>query len=41
VLRAMGLEGEDLYGAVRVSFGRDHTRAKVSADFNRGLRWIN
>lgn len=41
VLRAMGLEGEDLYGAVRVSFGRDHTRAEVSAEFNKGLRWIN
>ncbi len=25
VLRAMGIEGDDLYGAVRVSFSRDHS----------------
>lgn len=31
VLRAMGIEGEALYGAVRLSFSRDHTQADVSA----------
>lgn len=31
VLRAMGVEGGALYGAVRVSFGRDHSLAEVSA----------
>ena len=31
VLRAMGIEGGELYGAVRVSFGRDHALADVSA----------
>lgn len=31
VLRAMGIEGGALYGAVRVSFGRDHTEAEISA----------
>jgi cysteine desulfurase len=31
VLRAMGVEGRALYGAVRVSFSRDHTGAEVSA----------
>lgn len=41
VLRAMGIEGGELYGAVRVSFSRDHTRAEVSAEFNKELRWIN
>lgn len=30
VLRAMGIEGKELYGAVRVSFSRDHTLAEVS-----------
>ena len=31
VLRAMGIEGEPLYGAVRLSFGRDHTLEEVSS----------
>lgn len=31
VLRAMGIEGEPLYGAVRFSFGRDHTLEEVSS----------
>jgi cysteine desulfurase len=31
VLRAMGIEGGELYGAVRVSFSRDHALADVSA----------
>ncbi len=30
VLRAMGIEGESLYGAVRLSFSRDHTPAEVT-----------
>ena len=29
VLRAMGIEGDPLYGAVRLSFSRDHTIAEV------------
>lgn len=29
VLRAMGIEGDPLYGAVRLSFSRDHTMAEV------------
>ncbi|MDD5034316.1 MAG: cysteine desulfurase family protein [Methylococcaceae bacterium] len=35
VLRAMGIEGEPLYGAVRLSFSRDHTLAEVSAAVER------
>lgn len=35
VLRAMGIEGEALYGAVRLSFSRDHTLAEVSAAVER------
>jgi cysteine desulfurase len=31
VLRAMGIEGGPLYGAVRLSFSRDHAMAEVSA----------
>lgn len=30
VLRAMGIEGDDLYGAVRASFSRYHTMADIS-----------
>lgn len=30
VLRAMGVEGTDLYGAVRISFDRAHTLAEIS-----------
>ncbi len=30
VLRAMGIEGEALYGAVRFSFSRDHTAADIA-----------
>jgi len=29
VLRAMGIEGDPLYGAVRISFSRDHTEADI------------
>jgi cysteine desulfurase len=29
VLRAMGVEGDPLYGAVRISFSRDHTEADI------------
>ena len=35
VLRAMGIEGGPLYGAVRVSFSRDHRLADVSAAVER------
>ena len=35
VLRAMGIEGEPLYGAVRLSFSRDHSLAEVSAAVER------
>jgi cysteine desulfurase len=35
VLRAMGIEGEALYGAVRLSFSRDHTIADVSTAVER------
>jgi cysteine desulfurase len=31
VLRAMGIEGEALYGAVRISFSRDHTEEEIDA----------
>ena len=31
----MGIEGEALYGAVRLSFSRDHTLAEVSAAVER------
>jgi cysteine desulfurase len=35
VLRAMGVEGESLYGAVRLSFSRDHTSAEVALAVER------
>ena len=35
VLRAMGIEGGSLYGAVRLSFSRDHTLADISAAVER------
>ena len=35
VLRAMGIEGEALYGAVRLSFSRDHTAAEVTLAVER------
>ncbi|CAK0755198.1 Cysteine desulfurase IscS [Gammaproteobacteria bacterium] len=35
VLRAMGIEGDSLYGAVRLSFGRDHGIAEVSMAVER------
>jgi cysteine desulfurase len=35
VLRAMGIDGGPLYGAVRLSFSRDHTRTEVSAAVER------
>lgn len=35
VLRAMGMEGEVLYGAVRVSFSRDHDCADIDAAVER------
>jgi cysteine desulfurase len=35
VLRAMGIEGEPLYGAVRVSFSRDHTASDVDRAVER------
>lgn len=35
VLRAMGIEGGALYGAVRLSFSRDHSLAEVSAAVER------
>lgn len=30
VLRAMGIEGSGLYGAIRIGLGRDHTQAQVN-----------
>jgi len=35
VLRAMGIEGDALYGAIRVSFSRYHTDAEVSCAVER------
>ncbi|MDQ5909479.1 MAG: cysteine desulfurase [Pseudomonadota bacterium] len=35
VLRAMGIEDESLYGAVRLSFSRDHTPAEVTLAVER------
>lgn len=35
VLRAIGIEGDPLYGAVRLSFGRDHKMAEVSTAIER------
>jgi cysteine desulfurase len=35
VLRAMGIEGEALYGAVRLSFSRDHSMDEVSMAVER------
>lgn len=35
VLRAMGIEGESLYGAVRVSFSRDHTPEDMATAVER------
>jgi len=35
VLRAMGIEDESLYGAIRVSFSRDHSAAEVALAVNR------
>ena len=35
VLRAMGIEGKPLYGAVRLSFSRDHTTAEVTLAVER------
>ena len=34
VLRAMGIEDESLYGAIRVSFSRDHSAAEVALAVN-------
>ena len=31
VLRAMGIEADALYGAVRISFGRDHTTSEIDS----------
>jgi cysteine desulfurase len=35
VLRAMGIEGESLYGAIRISFSRDHSAAEVALAVDR------
>lgn len=35
VLRAMGIEGDDLYGAVRLSFDRNHTIEDITAAVER------
>ena len=35
VLRAMGIEGESLYGAIRVSFSRDHSVSEVAEAVQR------
>ena len=35
VLRAMGIEGESLYSAIRVSFSRDHSAAEVTEAVKR------
>jgi len=35
VLRAMGIEGEPLYGAVRLSFSRDHTEEDIAFAVDR------
>lgn len=35
VLRAMGIEDESLYGAIRVSFSRDHSAAEVALAVDR------
>lgn len=31
VLRAMGIEGDALYGAIRISFDRNHTPEDITA----------